>query len=634
MFTDMVGYTALGQRNESLSLALVEEQRKIVRSMLARHNGREIKTMGDAFLIEFPNALDAVRCAYDIQRAAREYNMSVPEEKRIHLRVGLHLGDVVESEGDISGDAVNVASRIEPLADSGGVCLTRPVYDSTHAKFEVPLVSMGVKTLKNVVEPVEVYRAVLPWENQTSREEILDPRRLAVLPFVSLSPDPDDEYFADGLTEELITRISLVKGLEVIARTSAMNYKKEKKNVSQIGRELRVGTLLEGSVRKAGNRIRVSAQLINARTEGHLWAESYDRDLADVFEVQSGIAQNVVESLRVRLLPEEEQEIRREPVRNPEAYSIYLRGLQFCHEDSVESQRKSVRYFEHSTELDPAFSPAYLEAAKVFFDLGAMGYMQPTDARTKAEAMLAKAEAIEPDSVGVHKALASRCYGSYDWSGADAHLRKAIELSPSDAEARRTHATVLQVMGKLDEALSEANKSSELDPFWTKNTTRVSVLYYARKYDEAVTEALMLIDREPELFNAHIWLGYTYLMKSMFAEAIAEFQKTVEFARGELTNWSVADLAVAFVKSGRKEEAKKILNDLQALSEREYVPPDILAVINWELGNADLALQQFEMAFKQRSQAWIQWLGVDPLFDDLRADQRFVPFLRKVGFLG
>ncbi len=262
MFTDMVGYTALGQRNESLSLALVEEQRRIVRPILLRHNGREVKTIGDAFLVEFPNALDAVRCAYDVQRATREFNISVPEESKIQLRVGVHLGDVVESGGDIFGDAVNVASRIESIAEGGGVCLTRQVYDGVRNKIELTFTSLGEKSLKNVDLPIEVYRIDMPWDRrELESTRKLDSHRIAVLPFASLSPDPNDEFFADGLTDELITRLSLLSGLEVIARTSVMSYKKKEKNANQIGKELRAGALVEGSVRKSGNRIRVTAQL-------------------------------------------------------------------------------------------------------------------------------------------------------------------------------------------------------------------------------------------------------------------------------------------------------------------------------------------------------------------------------------
>src|SRR5438128_3151164 len=275
MFTDMVGYTALGQKNESLSLALVNEQRKLIRPILNRHDGREVKTMGDAFLVEFPSALNAVRCAYDIQRTAREYNISLPEERRVHLRVGVHLGDVLDSQGDISGDAVNVASRINYLADDGGVCLTRQVYDHVQNKFELPLKSLGPRSLKNVNIPVEVYRMEMPWDEERAARPIeLDKRRIAVLPFANMSPDPADEYFADGLTEELISKLSLVKGLRVIARTSVMSYKKKDRRIYEIGAELGVGSIVEGSFRKAGNKIRVILHRLEVRKNKQVWAKS------------------------------------------------------------------------------------------------------------------------------------------------------------------------------------------------------------------------------------------------------------------------------------------------------------------------------------------------------------------------
>jgi len=236
MFTDMVGYTALGQRNEQLSLALVEEQRKLIRPVLARHYGREVKTIGDAFLVEFSSALEAVRCAYEIQRTIREANFSLPEDRQLHLRIGVHLGDVVESEGDISGDAVNVASRIEPLAEDGGVCLTSQVYDNVKHKLDLNLVTIGRKALKNVAEPVEVYRMEMPWETpRGTSEEHADKKRIAVLPFTNLSSDPEEGYFADGMTEELITSLSGVRQRTVIARTSVMGYKGSAKKVKEIG---------------------------------------------------------------------------------------------------------------------------------------------------------------------------------------------------------------------------------------------------------------------------------------------------------------------------------------------------------------------------------------------------------------
>src|SRR5467141_239928 len=258
MFTEMVGYAALGQKNESLSLALVEEQRRLIRPILNRHNGREVKTIGDGFLVEFSSAMDAVSCAYDIQRTTREFNISAPAEQKLHLRIGVHLGDVVESQGDISGDAVNIASRIEPFSEDGGVCLTRQVYDHVQNKFELSLKSVGNKLLKNVALPVEVFRMVMPWsEEKQEAHGKLDRNRLAVLPLSNMSSSPEDGYFADGMTEELISSLSRLPGLGVISRTSVMQYKNQAKHASEIGRELGAGTLLEGSVRKAGNRVRI-----------------------------------------------------------------------------------------------------------------------------------------------------------------------------------------------------------------------------------------------------------------------------------------------------------------------------------------------------------------------------------------
>jgi adenylate cyclase len=256
MFTDMVGYTALGQKNESLSIALVDEQRRLIRPILIKHNGREVKTIGDGFLVEFSSAMDAVRCAYDIQRTLREFNISQQSDERITLRIGLHVGDVVESQGDISGDAVNIASRIQSLAEDGGVCVTRQVYDQVQNKFDLPLKSLGNRSLKNVNVPLDVYKMVLPWEQeQKAAASDLDASRVAVLPFANMSPDPGDSYFADGITEEIIPTLSGVSGLNVISRTSVMGYKGTTKRVKEIGGELEAGSVLEGSFRKAGNKI-------------------------------------------------------------------------------------------------------------------------------------------------------------------------------------------------------------------------------------------------------------------------------------------------------------------------------------------------------------------------------------------
>jgi adenylate cyclase len=261
---------------------MLDENRKMMRPTFTAHNGKEIKTIGDAFLVEFSSALDTVRCAYDIQRKSREFNLSLAREKRVILRIGIHVGEVIEgSDGDILGDAVNVASRIQSLAQEGSVCLTQQVFDQVHNKFELPLKSIGKQSLRNVTIPVEIYEMVMPWnkvaEEAATKTTKPDRNRIAVLPLANISSDPKDEYFADGMTEELISTLSKIRGLRVISRTSVLRYKQTNKSLSEIAKELNVGAVLEGSVRKAADDLRITVQLIDVENDEHLWSEDYDR---------------------------------------------------------------------------------------------------------------------------------------------------------------------------------------------------------------------------------------------------------------------------------------------------------------------------------------------------------------------
>jgi adenylate cyclase len=275
MFTDMVGYSALAQTNETLAMELLEGHRKLIRPILPRYGGNEIKTMGDGSLVEFQSALEALNCAIEMQRHVHGENQMAPSEKRTKLRIGIHVGDVIHRGGDIFGDAVNIASRILPLATDGGICISGQVYDQVRNKTESPLAKLEPMSLKNISLPIEVYNVVMPWEMTPMEPRTkLDPRRLAVLPLRNMSPDPNDEYFADGMTEELITSLAGISELTVIARTSVMQYKTIMKKVTEIGRELNVGSLIEGSVRKAGNKLRITVQLVNAQDDGHIWTGS------------------------------------------------------------------------------------------------------------------------------------------------------------------------------------------------------------------------------------------------------------------------------------------------------------------------------------------------------------------------
>src|SRR5947209_3581068 len=386
MFTDLVGFTALGQRNESLALSVLDEQRELLRPVFNRHGGREVKTIGDAFLVDFTSALNAVKCAYEIQKTSREFNNSLPEERRVHLRIGVHLGDIVESQGDISGDAVNVASRIESIADRGGVCLTRQVYDQVQNKFQLPLRSLGAKSLKNLRAPIEVFKMVMPWEEAMMEETVeLDSRRVAVLPLKNMSPDPNDEYFADGMTEELITTLSGVRDLTVIARTSVMQYKNSPKRVLDVGRELKTGTVIEGSVRKAANKVRITVQMIDASTEGHLWVQNYDRQMDDIFAIQSEIAEKVADALKVKLIDSTRRRLEKKPTENTQAYMLYLKGRYYWNERTKPSIEKGIAYLRKAVQADPNLALAYSDLADAHVVMADYGMMSTPEAQAKTQ---------------------------------------------------------------------------------------------------------------------------------------------------------------------------------------------------------------------------------------------------------
>ena len=507
MFTDMVGYTALGQKNESLSLALVEEHRRLLRPIFSRHGGREVKTIGDAFFVEFQNALEAIRCAYDVQRATKEFNVSFAEDARLHLRVGVHLGDVVESAGDLSGDAVNVASRVESFAEDGGVCITRQVYDQVYNKFELRLQSLGLKALKNVSMPLEIFKVVLPWSEEEPMAPQTDKRRIAVLPFANMSPDPADEFFADGLTEEMITELSSISGLGVIARTSVMRYKGGDKSIKEIGRELGVQALLEGSVRKAGNKLRIVAQLINTKDEEHMWASKYDREFNDVFEVQSEIAQNIARALTLKLMPQGES---LPPSENLEAFTLCLKARSFWNKRTKGGIDQGILLFGEALKADPGSARAYVGLADCYHVAAHWRYMDFDAAEGEALKYARKALELAPDFAEAHATLGSiLLLQRSDYVSAESELKRAVSLNPNYAPAHQWYADLLMELGRTEEAGEEVARASELDPFSPViGLQLVWFSYYTGRVAEAEAKATRLIGAEPGLASAYSARAY------------------------------------------------------------------------------------------------------------------------------
>ena len=630
MFTDMVGYTALGQKNESLSLTLAEEQRTLLRPIFKRHAGREVKSMGDAFLVEFPSALEAVRCAYDIQRATREFNITLPEEQRVHLRVGVHLGDVVESQGDISGDAVNVASRIENLADDGGVCLTRQVYDHVENKFELPLISLGPKSLKNVNSSMEVYKMVMPWDDaRTVPPTEHDTRRLVILPFAHISPDPADEYFSDGMTDELIAVLSKINGLRVVARTSAMRFKGEKATAGRIGEELKVGSLIEGSVRKSKNRVRITVELVDTHSEEQLWNETYDRDLQDVFSVQSDIAQQVAKALELRLGVRESSALRQQQTQSPEAYSLYLKGRNRWNLRSEHDVNRAIKYFEEAIGKDPGYALAYAGLADCYSILGYYGYRRASVVSPRAKELAEKALSLDENLAEPHASLGQVLMNYYfDWGRSGSELDRALELNPSYATAHFWRATHYMSHGRFDDCLAEVKKAVELDPLsMIILTDAAKDFYLSRHYDEAIDQYKKSLHVDPNFPIAYKGLAEVYAQKGMNDEAILEIEKAIELSAKSV--FILDDLGYIYARAGRKEDAMKVLEDLDRTSADEYVPAYGRVVIHAALGDKEKALAWLEKAYEERS--FLVYLKVDPAFDALREEERFVNILEKMG---
>ncbi len=628
MFTDIVGYAALTQQDESDALRLLEEHRQLIRPLVANHKGREVKTIGDAFLFEFSSALDAALCAIAVQNAMNDRKLSRGE--RLAIRIGVHVGDVIQKEGDVLGDAVNIASRIEPLADPGGVCVSEQVWDQVKNKLPYPLVKIGARDLKNVAEPVEVYKVVLPWEQTTSPEAIAYPsNRIAVLPFRNMSPDPNDEYFAEGITEEIISTASGISGLKVISRTSVMGYKGTTKRVEVIGKELKVGSVLEGSFRKAGNRIRVTTQLIRVADDEHLWAQNYDRNLDDVFEVQSDVAKQVADALRVRILTPEMQLIERKPTVDTMAYTLYLKGRTLWNTRQLGDLREANKYFEESVHRDPAFALGYgglADCASLFRTNWGIDREQNLE---KARQFATKALELDPERAEIHATMGLVHSNNLNFGPAAAEFVRAIELKPSYANAHLWYHQILRAELRWNEALEQIDKTLELDPLSTAAYINKGYFHFLRKeYEKAADQYVKSL----ELGNpgANSYLAEVYGKMQRYDDMRQAMERFVDFVKTLFPRIrDAADVLEASLQ-GDRETVRIRLPEVEAAYREAGVGCYNIACFYFFLGKNDEGFEWLERSFKERefSLASIQ---SDTDLDGVRSDPRYFGLLKKLG---
>ena len=467
---DVVGYSRLMGANEAGTLAALKAlQTDFIDGKIAEHHGRIVKQTGDGMLVEFPSVVNAVACATEVQRGMRDRNADAPGDRRIQFRIGVNLGDVIVEGEDIFGDGVNVAARLESIAKPGGIMISGSVRDHVGDRLDLAFEDMGEQNLKNIERPIRVYSVALNKPAARDTKDAVPAQReqserpsIAVLPFNNMSGDPEQEYFSDGITEDIITDLSKVSGLFVVARNTAFIYKGKPIKVQQVGHELGVTFILEGSVRKAGSRVRVTGQLINANDGGHVWADRYDRDLTDIFAIQDEITHAIVEQLKVRLLPQEKKDIGEPPTDSVEAYTYYLRGRQFLHRHSKSNYQLARRMFAKAVELDPLYARAYAGIADCDSFLSLIYHLDVGIDSILATS--AKALALENGLAEAHASRGLALSLGQRYEEATAEFEKAIALDPNSFEGHYFYARACVSQGKLERAAALFERAAENKP--------------------------------------------------------------------------------------------------------------------------------------------------------------------------
>ncbi len=539
---DVVGYSRLMGEDETGTLDRLKFLRKeLVQPKIKERKGRVVKLMGDGLLAEFPSVVEAVQCAVEIQQSMIGREVDLPDERRLRLRIGVNLGDIIVEGSDIYGDGVNVAARLEGLAEPGGICISGKVYEEVKKKLPAAFEDLGEQEVKNIREPVRVYRwtgaAADPMPGTAGAEGALplpDKPSIAVLPFTNMSGDPEQEYFSDGITEDIITELSRFRSLFVIARNSSFTYKGRAAKVQDIGKELGVQYVVEGSVRKAGNRVRVTAQLVEAASGNHLWAERYDRDLEDIFAVQDEIVQTVVATVAGRLQDVGAEHARRKPTENLAAYDCLLRVYQHVHRFTSADIAPARSLLERAIELDPGSARAH--AYLSFFEMSDWIWGKSDDeAFNRAFASAKKAMALDDGDSWSHLVLGQVYIRRGRPDFALNYMEKAVALNPNEPTAVANMGWVLDLMGRHDEAVEWVENAMRLDPFhpdWMLDVLALA-LYSSRSYEAAIS-AYMRHKAPPYWAHVHAAACFAQLeRRDAVVGAVAAFEEAAERERRE-----------------------------------------------------------------------------------------------------
>jgi len=627
MFTDIVGYTALMGDDEQTAFELLNKNRLLQKPLIEQYNGKWIKELGDGVLATFSTVTDAVNCACSIIKGCEQVH-------GLKLRIGIHQAEVIFENNDVFGDGVNIASRLQALAPIGGICISETVRNNVANRKEIKTRFIKEETLKHVKEPVRIYEVVM--ENNQPEEEVsfnltttkaTPGKSIAALPFVNMSSDPEQEYFSDGITEEIINLLAQIKELKVISRTSSFSFKGKNVDIRKIAETLGVGNILEGSVRKSGNTIRITAQLIEARNGTHLWSGTYDRKIEDIFKVQDEISMAVVQQLKIKLLSANKTAV----MENSVAYNFYLKGRYEWGKRTREGFLKSIDYFNQAILEDPQYSLAYAGIADSYTLLCGYHILSPQASISKAKSAAEKAMQLNPTLAEAYEATGHiEFLADVTWQKSEENYKQAIQLNPGFATARQRYALMLATQGRFAEAIEEIKKAQELDPLSKIINTDVGLVHLLMgNADRAIDKCKEVLEIDPVFSVALFVQGLAYEQSGKTESAITNFRQAVNASNNNSITKSALGHALAI--SGDNTEALKILQELESPSDHQYVSPYCIATIYAGLGKPDEVFRWLNKAVDNKS-VWMIHLhfSADPRFKEFKTDKRYEEILQRI----
>ncbi len=664
---DVEGYSRLMGEDEEATVKTLSIYREAMSRLIEEHKGRVVDSPGDNLLAEFTSAVNAVRCAVVIQGELRARNASLSEDRRMNYRIGINLGDVIVEGERIYGDGVNIAARVESLAEGGGISISSTVYEHVANKLSYDFDDFGEHSVKNIAEPVRVYAVRWDVEKTSTKRDKPSKRgigitalvivavmvvtvvvfwnkrklpqkptvseipSIAVLPFRDMSPEKDQEYFCEGIAEELLNAFTKVAGLRVAARTSSFRFKDEA--ISTIGELLNVTTVLEGSVRKSGNKLRITAQLIKVADGYHLWSETYDRELKNIFAIQDEISQAIAQALHVTLTGEEGAPLVKHHTENIKAYEAYLLGRHFFNKRGGWEEKQTeidlmtaIKHFEEAITLDPNYALAYSGLADVYITLPTrFSDINLDDVLAKAEEAIMKALELNPDLAEPHASFGfyKHVY-THDRKGAEREYQRAIELNPKYALARHWYSEHLwQAQGRVEEALIEAKIALELEPFSRVNNYALGlVLMLARQYDAAIHYFQRSIELDSNVVITWVELGHAYLADKKYEDATRAYVRFAELAG---VNKEMMQLAVSLVEEHDRTGEPVPLPPEMEVYFANLGGPETLSRLYARLGQKEKTLEAIEQAYEEENYVFL----LDHYFDFLRSEPRFIALERK-----